>query len=65
MSITLDIRPYCHNCEKFEPEVWTEQVFTGSLSLACTIETKVRCVNRNKCEKIEDYIREQIRKEED
>lgn len=63
MSITLDIRPYCHDCDKFEPEVWTNQVFAGSI--ACTTETKVRCVNQHKCDQIEDYIREQIRKEED
>ena len=63
MSITLDIRPYCDDCDKFEPEVWTNQVFAGSL--AYTTETKVRCINRCKCDCIERYIREQIRKEED
>lgn len=63
MSITLDIRPYCHDCDKFEPEVLTDQVFMGPQ--AYVTETKVRCVNQRRCDQIEDYIREQIRKEED
>lgn len=62
MSITLDIRPYCHDCDKFEPEVWHDEVITYVGSL---VNTKIRCVNQNKCDSIEDYIREQIRKEED
>ena len=48
--ITLDIRPYCDNCENFEAEV------NKICSCNGHVITSIRCTNDNKCREIKNYL---------
>lgn len=56
--IRLDVRPYCHRCPKFDPEL--EQRFAYDLPF----EQVVSCSNISKCALIEEHIRSELERKE-
>ena len=59
--ITLDIKPYCHECRDFEP-VCEQKCYTymnKDLDGVKTADTVIYCKTRNRCENIRRYISRQ------
>lgn len=66
MSIVLRVELYCENCPHFEPESETDIITQNDWNYN-PIEigiTQVYCVNRHKCDKIYDYLKSQMKKEQ-
>ena len=57
--IKLDIKPYCHDCERFEP------VSDKSRNIHLSPDYRVYCVYEDTCHNIERSIREEIQKEKE
>lgn len=56
--ITLDIKPYCHECRDFDP-VCEQKCYTYMKDEAKTSDTVIFCKTRNRCENIRRYISRQ------
>ena len=56
--ISLAVKPYCDNCDYFEPEK-SSVVYADEVSYI-----EVMCENRRKCDRIEEYLRCEIEKED-
>lgn len=54
--ITLNVKPYCHNCDEFEPQSNTAYIMDGPREVA--LETIVDCVHSVRCAKIAAYLAE-------
>ena len=52
--ITLDVKPYCHNCDEFYPVSETSKAY--SINGDVFRSTVVRCENARKCEAIYKHI---------
>lgn len=57
--ISLNIKPYCDNCAYFKPE--KSAVIYADNGL-CVV--KVMCENRRKCDRIEAYLKSEMKKED-
>ena len=55
--ISLNVKPYCDDCDYFEPEK-SSVVYADGNSY-----TEVMCENRRKCDRIEAYLRRKMEKE--
>lgn len=53
--ILLNVRPYCENCEDFEPEIERTVIEDFFGNTECS--TVVKCENMNKCESIMKYLK--------
>lgn len=58
--IELDVKEYCQNCPDFEPH--SIELVSGFKNIP--IATKVVCVNRERCEMIEKFIRKELNTKE-
>lgn len=56
--ISLNVKPYCDNCDYFEPEK-SSVIYADSSSYV-----EVMCKNRCKCDQIEAYLRREMEKED-
>ena len=56
--ISLNVKPYCDNCDYFEPEK-SSVIYADRNSY-----TEVMCENRRKCDGIEAYLRREMEKED-
>lgn len=61
--IQLKIKGYCQNCAEFDPEVETT-MYASSLCGEYSVDNYVMCKHHNRCEKIADFIRDEIRRGE-
>lgn len=61
-GIELSIKPYCHNCEKFNPKVFP---LVSHINYDKTIVKRIiSCEDINRCSKIENFIKENMKNEE-
>ena len=60
--IKLEVEPYCHDCEDFEPEC--NKVCVHSVIGTLAVAQVVTCVNRARCLKIHDRIKQTFEKEQ-
>lgn len=56
--ISLNVKPYCHDCDYFEPEK-SSVIYADENSY-----TEVMCENKHKCDQIEAYLRREMEKED-
>ena len=56
--ISLNVKPYCDNCDYFEPEK------SSVMYADCNSYVEVTCENRRKCDRIEAYLRRKMEKED-
>jgi len=56
--ISLAVKPYCNNCDYFEPEK-SSVIYADENSY-----TEVMCKNKRKCDEIEAYLRREMQKED-
>ena len=57
--ISLNVKPYCDNCDYFEPEISSIMYADNSSRMV-----EVMCENRRKCDRIEAYLRREMEKED-
>lgn len=68
--IKLDVADYCHNCQRFEPEVnkFVSDAIVDPIDLPPwgfdykQCDTRIRCANRDQCAIIYEYIERQMKK---
>lgn len=56
--ISLNVKPYCDNCDYFEPEK-SSVIYADEVSYV-----EVMCKNKRKCDNIEAYLRREMQKED-
>lgn len=56
--ISIDLKVYCNNCPHFEPV--SSKIYSDNRSLYTIIE----CENREKCNLIEAYLKNEMEKED-
>ena len=56
--ISLNVKPYCDNCDYFEPEK-SSVIYADGISYV-----EVMCENRCKCDRIEAYLKSEMKKED-
>ena len=57
--ISLNVKPYCDNCDYFEPEISSIMYADNSSRMV-----EVMCKNKRKCDRIEEYLRCEMEKED-
>lgn len=57
--IKLCVNPFCHGCDKFDPEVTT--LYTGDV----VFEQSVGCSHHLECSQIASYIKLKLEKEKE
>ena len=58
--ITLKVEPYCEDCDQFEAETKTTEIFSDSEKTYC--DTIITCANRRKCKELLEHIKAKGRK---
>lgn len=60
--ITLDVHPYCHDCDGFEPVFHNEKVIgysdKGDMLVSC--DGAVRCRYHKRCASIEKFLNKKL-----
>lgn len=59
--IKLDIERRCHGCPEFKPS--TDKTTYWAAMGVVEQDTRVRCKHEDKCRRIEEYLRRQMREE--
>lgn len=60
--IKLEVEPYCHECDDFEPEC--NKLCACTIIGSFVVDQIVSCVNRTRCLKIHDRIKQTFEKEQ-
>ena len=54
--IEIKIQPYCEECRDFEPEVEKNEIESFFGNIIC--DTEITCRNKDRCEKMIEYLKE-------
>lgn len=64
--IELSIKPYCHNCNKFEPQTDVSHMVIDTfdpIEQKHIFDTKVSCIHEHRCEALYGYLQNQKKEE--
>ena len=54
--IRLEVQLYCQQCLVFEADVESPIKFFGGNEVVEQTDTVIRCINRNQCERLKQYL---------
>ena len=65
-TFKVSVQPYCENCSAFEPIVHSRGYETGFYAdnEFFVIEHDIHCEHEQKCKRITQFIKEQLKEEE-
>lgn len=58
--IELQVEPYCHNCNEFEPAM--NQYDINAVGSHSTFTFKIRCVHRKRCRSMIEQLKGELEK---
>ena len=58
--ITLLVEDYCQHCPDFEADV--QKQYFDDFYNTVNVDTNIKCIHRNKCAHIKNYLEKEIKK---